>query len=243
MSRPAVNLFKWRRYRGHLILLSVRWYLEFTLSYRQLTQLLAEHGWKIHHSSVFRWVQRYAPELEQRCRPYLRPANRSYRVDETYIKVKGEQKYLYRAVDKTGMPVDFLLTAKRDKEAAKRFFRKVFRTPANPVPRVINVDKNAAYPAAVQELQVEGTLPADCQLRQCKYLNNILEQDHRNVKRRTRLAMGYGSFRTAWRTIRGIEIMHMLDKGRMRGVPKGNVMARVRFLHKLFGLPFEMAAM
>jgi transposase, IS6 family len=140
-------------------------------------------------------------------------------------------------VDSTGQTIDFLLTAKRDKAAAKRFFRQALSGCRNPSPRVINVDKDAAYPPAVKELKAEGVLSRRCRLRQCKFLNNIVEQDHRTVKRRVKLAMGYGSFRTAWRTIQGIETMHMLRQGRVRRVPKDDVVAQVRFIHKLFGLP------
>lgn len=236
MSRSLKNDFKWRQYKGQLILLCVRWYLAFTLSYRQLESLLREQGWTVDHTSVFRWVQRYGPELAKRCRIFLKPTNRSYRTDETYIKVKGKDRYLYRAVDSTGQTIDFLLTANRDKASAKRFFRKALRCASNPSPRVINVDKNRAYPAAVKELQAEGVLSHCCQLRQCKFLNNIVEQDHRTWKRRVRLAMGYGSFRTAWRTIQGIEAMHLIRKGRVRRVPQGDVAAQVRFIHKVFGL-------
>jgi len=175
VSQPAKNDFKWRRYQGQLILLSVRWYLTFTLSYRQLERMLREQGWAVDHTSVFRWVQRYGPELAKRCRPFLKPTNRSYRVDETYIKVKGKDRYLYRAVDSTGQTIDFLLTAKRDKAAAKRFFQKALSSASNPSPRVINVDKNAAYPAAFQELKAEGVLSRRCRLRQCKFLNNVVE--------------------------------------------------------------------
>src|SRR5437764_12116966 len=102
------------------------------------------------------------------CRPHLKPVNKSYRVDETYIKVKGQEKYLYRAVDSTGQTIDFLLTARRDAAAAKRFFQKVFRSSGNPIPRVINVDKNPAYPAAMRRLKREGILPRRVPLRQCK---------------------------------------------------------------------------
>src|SRR3954447_24419264 len=236
MPRLSASPFKWRQHESQLILLCVSWYLEFTLSYRQLARLMKQQGWTVNHSSIFRWVQRYGPELAARCRPFLKPTNRSYRVDETYIKVKGETRYLYRAVDSTGQTIDFLLTVKRDKASAKRFFRRALRNSANVMPRVINVDKNAAYPAAVQELKAAGVLSRRCRLRQCKFLNNVIEQDHRTVKRRTRLAMGYGSFRTAWRTIQGIETMHLIGKGRVRRVPKGDVVAQVRFIHKLFGL-------
>src|SRR5678815_388135 len=153
---------------------------------------MRERSLPTHHTCVFRWVQVYSPELNKRCRPYLRPTNKSYRVDETYIKVSGESKYLYRAVDSSGQTIDFLVTAKRDTAATKRFFRKACQSPGNPSPRVINVDKNPAYPAAIRELKTEGTLSKQCRTRQCRYLNNIVEQDHRTVKRRVRLAMGYG---------------------------------------------------
>jgi transposase, IS6 family len=239
MSRSLKDDFKWRQYKGKLILLCVRWYLAFTLSYRQLERMLREQGWSVDHTSVFRWVQRYGPELAKRCRAFLKPTNRSYRTDETYIKVKGEDRYLYRAVDSTGQTVDFLLTAKRDQAAAKRFFLRAWRGSVNVKPRVINVDKNRAYPAAVEELKAEGVLSHRCQLRQCKFLNNIVEQDHRTLKRRVKLAMGYGSFRTAWRTLQGIEAMHMIRKGRVRRVSKDNVAAQVRFLYQLFGLAGE----
>jgi transposase, IS6 family len=236
MAYNATNPFKWRQHKGRLILLCVRWYLTFTLSYRQLARMVQEHGWKVNHTSIFRWVQRYGPELAARCRAFLKPTNRSYRLDETYIKVKGEDRYLYRAIDSTGQTIDFLLTAKRDKASAKRFFRRALTSAGNVRPRVINVDKNPAYPAAFKELKAEGVLSRRCRLRQCKFLNNIIEQDHRNVKRRMRLAMGYGSFRTAWRTLQGIETIHMIRKGRVRRVAKDDVIAQVRFIHQLFGL-------
>lgn len=154
----------------------------------------------------------FVGELVRNRRMSLKPTNRSYRTDETYIKVKGEDRYLYRAVDSTGQTIDFLLTAKRDAAAAKPFFRKALSSPANPGPRVINVDKDRAYPAAVEELKTEGHLARGVRLRQCKYLNNVVEQDHRTVKKRTWLAKGYGSFQTAWRTLQGIEAVHMIRR-------------------------------
>ncbi len=181
-------------------------------------------------------MQVYAPELDKRCRPHLKPTNKSYRVDETYIKVKGRDRYLYRAVDSNGQTIDFLLTAKRDAASAKRFFRKALVESANLQPRVINVDKNPAYPAAIAQLKAEGAVRRRCQVRQCKYLNNILEQDHRTVKQRTRLAMGYGSFRSAWRTLQGIEAVHMIRKGRVRWVGKSDIAGQAKFIDKLFGI-------
>ena len=137
--------------------------------------MLREQGWSVDHTSVFRWVQRSGPELAKRGRAFLKPTNRSYRTDETYRKVKGEDRYLDRAVDSTGQTIDFLLTAKRDKASAKRFFRRTWRDSANVMPRVINVDRNRAYPAAFQELKAEGVLSHRCRLRQCKFLNNVVE--------------------------------------------------------------------
>ena len=136
--------------------------------------------------------------------------------------MKGRDRFLYRAVDSTGQTIDFLLTDRRDAAAAKRFFRRALLNEGNSMPRVINVDKNPAYPRAVEELKREGTISRRCRLRQCKYLNNVVEQSHRNVKRRTWLAKGYGSLPTAWRTLRGIEAMEMVRKGRVRWVAKGD---------------------
>ena len=139
-------------------------------------------------------------------------------------------------MDSAGQTIDFLLTAKRDAAAAKRFFRKTLLDPANPQPRVINVDQNRAYPAAVEELKVEGTLRRRCRLRQCKYLNNVVEQDHRVSKKRVWLARGYQSFSTAWRTLQGIEAVHMIRKGRAKWVGKGDPLAQLQFIEELFGL-------
>ena len=139
-------------------------------------------------------------------------------------------------MDSTGQTIDFLLTAKRDAAAAKRFFCKALNSPGNPIPRVINVDKNRAFPAAVAALKAEGTLPGRVRLRQCKYLNNVVEQDHRTVKKRTWLAKGYGSFPTAWRTLQGIEAMQMIRKGRVRWIAKNDSIAQACFISELFGI-------
>jgi transposase-like protein len=236
MPIVPMNPFKGRHYPGEVILLCVRWYLRYPLAYEHVAEILAERGLTVDASCIWRWVQVYAPELNKRCRPHLKPVNKSYRADETYIKVKGEDKYLYRAVDSTGQTIEFLLTAKRDAAAAKRFFRKALSASSNPIPRVINVDKNPAYPAAVETLKAEGSLPPRVRLRQCKYLNNVVEQDHRTVKKRTWLAKGYGSFQSAWRTLQGIEALHMIRKGRVRWVAKRDSLGQAYFIDKLFGL-------
>ena len=214
----------------------VRWYLRYPISVAQMGEMTADRGMSISASCIWRWVQIYGAELDKRCRPHLKPTSRSWRVDETYIKVKGQERFLYRAVDSTGQTIDFLLTGKRDAAAAKRFFRRALAHAGNLTPRVINVDQNRAYPPAVEDLKQEGTIGPRCRLRQSKYLNNIVEQDHRNVKRRTWLAKGYGSVHTAWRTLRGIEAMDVIRKGRVRRVAKGDVVAQVKFISKLFGI-------
>ena len=198
--------------------------------------MVNERGLDVDHTTVFRWVQRYAPELEKRCRPHLRPTNDSWRVDETYIEVKGKWKYLYRAVDSKGNTLDFLLTAHRDATAAKRFLRKAMSAAHNQQPRVINVDKNAAYPKAIDELKAKKELSENVELRQNKYLNNRVEQDHRFIQRLVKPGMGFGSFNTARRTIKGYEIMNMLRKGQVEKVEKGAVKERVKFIAEIFGV-------
>jgi transposase, IS6 family len=226
--------FKWRHYQGEIILLCVRWYLRYALSYRDLEEMMRERGLSLDHTTIYRWVQAYAPELEKRIRPHLRLTNDSYRVDETYIKIKGKWKYLYRAVDSTGQTIDFILSAKRDAKTAKRFFRKMLKAAPHSSPRVINVDKNPAYPPAVEQLKEEGVLPNRTQLRQCKYLNNLIGQDHRFIKRRVNAGLGFFSFKTAGRTIKGYEAMHMVRKGQIEGIGKGNIDEQVRFMESLF---------
>src|ERR1700692_4912889 len=198
MPITANHPLKGRQHPGELIILCVRWYLRYPLSYEHVTELVAERGVEVDASCIWRWVQAYSPELNKRCRPHLKPVNKSYRIDETYIKVKGEYKYLYRAPDSSGQTIDFLLTAKRDIAAAKRFLRRAIDASGNAMPRVMNVDKNPAYPAAVEALKTDGAMPRRVALRQCKYPNNVIEQDHRSVKKRVSLAKGYGSFRSAW---------------------------------------------
>ena len=236
MPISATNPFKGRQYPGEVILTAVRWYLRYPLAYEHVSELLTERGLPVDASCIWRWVQAYAPELNKRCRPHLKFTNKSYRVDETYIKVRGQEKYLYRAVDSTGQTIDFLLTAKRDAAAAKRFFQRALSCSSNPVPRVINVDKNRAYPAAIRALKQERTLPWRVRLRQCKFLNNVIEQDHRVSKKRTWLAKGYKTFPSARRTLEGIETIHMIRKGRVRWVAKQDVIAEANFIAKLFGL-------
>jgi transposase, IS6 family len=173
------------------------------LGYRDLEELMRERGFHIDHTTIYRWVQQYAPELERRCRPHLKGTNDSWRVDETYVKVKKVWMYLYRTVDSWGNTLEFLLSSTRDAQAAKRFFSKTLAASHTSTPRVITVDKNAAYPKAFKELKAERLMPDGCELRQSKYLNNLVEQDHRFIKRLVKLGMGFFSFETAWRTRAG----------------------------------------
>ena len=234
MSDPS--LFKWRHFEADIILCAVRWSLRCALSYRDVEELLRERGVWVDHTTVYRWVQRYAPELDRRCRPSLRATNDSYRVDETYIKIKKQWHDLYRAVDSTGATLDFMLSVARDADAAKQFFRKVLDAGHTTLPRVITVDKNAVYPPAFEALQHDNSVPEACRLRQCKYLNNVVEQDHRLMKRRVNPGLGFSAFSTAQRTIQGYEAMHMLRKGQLDGVAKGDVLAQNRVINQIFGL-------
>jgi IS6 family transposase len=213
LAPSVAGLFKWRQFEPEMILLAVGWYLRFSLSYRDVEELLAERGLHADHVTVWRWVQRYAPEMGRRLRSKLQPTNDSWRVDETYVRVKGNWVYLYRAVDSTGATIDFLLSAKRDTGAAKRFLAKALRGENHPHPRIINTDKDAAYPPAIVQLKTEGALEENCGHRPVQYLNNVLEQDHRAIKRRIRASQHFRSFWGAWRTIAGYEAVHMMRKG------------------------------
>jgi IS6 family transposase len=231
-----VNSFKWKHDAGEIILLNVRWYLKYALSYRNLQEMMAERGVEVDHTTIMRWVHQYSPEIEKKIRKHLRPTNDSWRVDETYIKVKGEWKYLYRAVDSDGSTIDFMLSAKRDRKAVKRFFKKALGSNHNQIPRVITVDKNPAYPIAIHELKNDRILPTNVGLRQIKYLNNIIEQDHRPIKRIVRPMLGFQSFHMATKTLKGIEIMHMIKKGQFDTLNRC-VLNEVNFINKLFGIP------
>jgi len=205
--------FKGHRFAKDIILICVRWYLAYPLSYRNLQEMMAERGVRVDHSNIYRWVQKFTPKLEAAFRRSgsKRPVGKSWRMDETYIKINGQWKYLYRAVDKAGQSVDFLLTAHRDKKAALRFFKKALRQ--HGLAEKVTIDKSGANTAALQALQEETG--ARIEIRQSKYLNNLVEQDHRAVKRIVRPMLGFKSFRSARRTLAGIELMHMLKKGQM----------------------------
>ncbi|MCR8860696.1 MULTISPECIES: IS6 family transposase [Bacillus] len=229
------NLFKWKHYQPDIILLTVRWYLRYNLSFRDLVEMMEERGLSIAHTTIMRWVHQYGPELDERVRRHLKTTNDSWRVDETYVKVKGQWMYLYRVVDSEGNTIDFYLSESRDKQAAKRFFKKALAASHICKPRVITVDKNPAYAVAIQELKEEKRIPEGIQLRQVKYLNNIVEQDHRFIKKRVRSMLGFKSYATATSILSGVETMHMMKKGQLHLQVK-SAQNEVRFIHKLFGL-------
>ena len=229
LASSVSGLFKWRQFEPEVILLAVGWYLRFSLSYRDVEELLAERGLHADHVTVWRWVQRYAPEMERRLRSKLKPTNDRWRVDEMYVRVKGKWVYLYRALDSVGSTIDFLLSAKRDAAAAERLLAKALSGANHPAPRVINTDRHAGYPPAIAGLQAVGDLADNCQHRPVQYLNNVLEQDHRAIKRRVKASQHFRSFWSAWRTIAGYEAIHMIRKGQACGSALG---ARVGLLHR-----------
>src|ERR1041384_3023023 len=228
--------FKWRHFEPTLILLCVRWYCRFQLSYRDLEEMMNERGLSVDHTTVFRWVQRYAPEINKRMRQHLKMSGTSYRLDETYVKVGTEWKYLYRAVDSSGDTIEFMLSARRDVPAAKRFFKKLMRADHRRLPFSISVDKNAAYPEAFTTSQAEKVLPHDCKLRRAKYLNNEIEQDHRFIKKKVRASQCFKSFHTAERTLEGIEAVNMIRKGQVKRLAGSAARGQATFVASLFGV-------
>jgi IS6 family transposase len=228
------NPFKGRQFTAEIILWAVRWYLQFPISYRGLEHMLADRSVHVDHTTLFRWNRAYAPKLDKRIRPHLRMTNGSWRVDETYIRVKRQWVYLYRAVDATGQTIDFLLSPKRDAAAAGRFFRKALKQSHTVNPRTITVDKNAAYLIATRAMKRAGELWRFTKLRQVKFLNNIVEQDHRRIKRLVRPGLGFKSFMTALRTIAGYEAMAMIRKGQVVCAPANDMGAQRDFIAALF---------
>ena len=194
--------FKGMRFPIDVILVCIRWYAAYPLSYRHLEEEMDERGVSVDHSSINRWAVRFLPLIEKMARKHKRPVGGSWRMDETYIKVKGVWKYLYRAVDKQGKTVDFLLTA-------KRFFDKAMG--ANGDPDKVAMDKSGANKAAIDAINAGRDVPI--LMRQVKYLNNIVEQDHRAIKRVTRPMLYFKSFWSAGSVLAGIELIHMIRKG------------------------------
>jgi transposase-like protein len=203
--------FKGSQFEREIILWAVRWYVAYPISYRQLEEMMGERGVTVDHSTLNRWVIKYAPEFEKafRRRQYL--VDRSWRLDETYVRIRGKWAYLYRAVDKEGHTIDFLLTPTRDRDAAEAFLHKAIRTQG--LPEKVTIDKSGANMAAITHYN--KTHKAVITIRHSKYLNNLVEQDHRAVKRLIRPMLGFKSFWSAWCTIARIETMHAIRKGQL----------------------------
>jgi putative transposase len=222
------QVFKRLHYPLEIMLVCVRWYAAYPLSLRNLEEMMAERGVAVDHATVHRWALKLLPVFAKVFRSRKRPVGRSWRMDETYIRVNGEWKYLYRAVDRLGQTVDFLLTAKRDLAAARRFFERAIDL--NDVPEKITIDKSGANTAAVRGLISDSGIAIE--LRQSKYLNNLVEQDHRAIKRRTRPMPGFKDFHCATKIIAGIETMHMIRKGQW-AAPEGQVMSAAELFYSL----------
>jgi transposase, IS6 family len=193
--------FKWRHFAGDIILHCVRWYCKYGISYRDLEKMMAERGIDVDHTTLYRWVQSYAPEIEKRLRWYRKGADldRSWRVDETYIKIKGEWKYLYRAVNGQGRTIEFYLSQTRNISAATIFLKKALRAAADwSRPHTITTDKNPTYAAAIADINAGRKEEDQLQHCTCKYLNNIVEADHGKLKRLIKPTLGFKSMKTAY---------------------------------------------
>jgi len=234
----AQHLFKYKHFESEIILLCVRWYLKYPLSYRMLVDMMVERGLPVSHTTIMRWVHQYAPIIDARLRKFLKPTNDSWRLDETYLKIKGKNAYLYRAVDSNGNTIDFFVSKHRAKDAAKKFFKKSLQAQHNQKPRVITIDKYVATEIAIHETIYTGILSPGTSVRKTKYLNNIIEQDHRFIKRKIRPMLGFDSFETAEKTICGIEIMHMLRKGQVDEIQCA--FSEVGFINRIMGLQLKL---
>jgi putative transposase len=221
LNAAVSKALKRLHYPLDVILTCVRWYVAYPLSLRHLEEMMSERAVSVDHapkevplgdSTVHRWAIKLLPVLGKAFGPRKQRVGRSWRMDETYIKVEGEWKYLYRAVDKAGDTVDFLFRAKRDKAAAQRYFEKAIA--GNDVPETVTIDKSKANLAGLNAIIADREVPI--KIRQSKYLNNVVEQDHRAIKRIARPMIGFKSFRCTRVILGGIELMHMIAKGQMK---------------------------
>ena len=236
MKPAKPSLFHGRHFDPAIIVTCVRWYLRFSLSLRNIEELMAERGLVVDHTTVWRWCQQYGPELHRRLRGQLRYKRTTWHMDETYVRVAGRWMYLFRAVDSRGETVDFYLSERRDRDSAKLFFKKALSNPDNRPPRVFCTDKSPIYPAAIRELQAEGTLNQRCRRHTRRYANNRIESDHRQLKRRLRAMQGPRTLRTARRVVKGIEAVQMIRKGQVLGITRTNLAAQAMVFGFLLGV-------
>jgi transposase-like protein len=205
-------MYRQRRFPAEVIENCVRWYISYRLSYRDLVSMMAERGIAVSHTTIMRWVLRYVPEYEVRWGRFAKPVHPSWRMDETAVRVRGGNCYLYRAVDKQGRSVDSLLCAGRDRSAAQAFFERAVTRPGSGWPRKVNVDGHAATHLALRLLGKQDRRWRWVEVRSNRYLNNIVEQDHRAIKRRCASMLGLKSFHTATITLAGVELAHRIRK-------------------------------
>lgn len=232
-----MNVFKGRHFQQDIILWAVRWYCKYGISYRELQEMLAERSVNVDHTTIYRWVQRYAPEMEKLLRWYWRQASgfSSWHLDETYVKVNGRWAYLYRAVDSRGCTIDFYLSSRRNTKAVYRFMGKLLNnTKRWQIPRLINTDKAPTYGRALALLKREGKCPQDVEHRQIKYRNNVIECDHGKLKRIINATLGFKSMKTAYATIKGIEVMRALRKGQAESFYFGHPLGEMRLVSRVF---------
>jgi len=229
-------MFRKRQFEPMIIVTCVRWYCRFSLSLRDLEELIAERGLAVDHTTIWRWVQRYGPEVHRRLRGNVKQKSSTWHMDETFVRISGRWLYLFRAVDSQGQTVDFYLSETRDREAAKRFLKKALANPDNRPPRVFARDGLRSYPAAIRELQSEGLIHCSCQHRTRPYANNRIESDHRFIKRRLRAMQGPRSAPTARRLIQAIEAVHMIRKGQVLGITRNNLSGQAWVFGSLLGI-------
>ena len=212
-------MFKHHCFPKSIILQAVYFKLRFSLSYRDVEELMEIRGVKVDHATIQRWVFKFTPILDKEFRKRKKRVGMSWRMDETYIKVKGEWRYLYRAVDKEGYTVDFLLTKRRQRMSAQSFLIKAIEH--NGKPLVINIDKSGSNSSAIRVYNKRAlATKSRIRIRKCKYLNNIVEQDHRFIKWRIQQGLGFKEFESARRTLSGIEIVRMIKKNQLIGQDK-----------------------
>ena len=228
MIQALRKVIKRMHYPLEVMLTCVRWYAAYPLSLRHIEEMMQERGVFVDHATIHRWAIKILPILTAVFGRRKRPVGLSWRMDETYIKVGGEWRYLYRAVDRDGHTIDFLLRAHRDCAAARRFLERAIEL--HGVPEKITIDKSGANTAAIEGVRVDSG--ADIELRQSKYLNNIVEQDHRAIKRVVRPMLGFKTFRCARVLIAGIETMHMIKKGQL-DCPKDQASSAASQFHSL----------
>ena len=236
MNSCRPEMFRKRWFEPTVIVTCVRWYLRFSLSLRDVQELMAERGLSVDHTSIWRWTQAYGPELYRKLQGELKRKSGTWHMDETIVRIAGRWMYLFRAVDSSGQTVDFYLSETRDREAAKVFLKHALANPDNRRPGIFARDGLRSYPAAIRELQAEGQLGRQCRQRTRRYCNNRIESDHRHVKRRLRAMQGPRTATTAWAVIQGIEAANMIRKGQVLGITQQNLHGQAWVFGFLLGL-------